>query len=197
MGGIAMRTKDPEERKKEIIQKARELFEENGINKTKVSDIVKSLGVAQGLFYYYFPSKKAIIIAVGEQIIRETEAAADRVVNSSKLNFYQKLIQYIDLYFDIAGRFIENQGLNLYLSLKEYGLEKEAEEKIIARIYQLVQIGEKENVWKIQYPEEMMQVIMGGAKELFMRTSINRKKMLLFLEQGLHFPAGSLTQKTD
>lgn len=192
-----MRTKDPEERKKEIIQKARELFEENGINKTKVSDIVKSLGVAQGLFYYYFPSKKAIIIAVGEQIIRETEAAADRVVNSSKLNFYQKLIQYIDLYFDVAGRFIENQGLNLYLSLKEYGLEKEAEEKIIARIYQLVQIGEKENVWKIQYPEEMMQVIMGGAKELFMRTSINRKKMLLFLEQGLHFPAGSLTQKTD
>ena len=192
-----MRTKDPEERKKEIIQKARELFEENGINKTKVSDIVKSLGVAQGLFYYYFPSKKAIIIAVGEQIIRETEATADRVVNSSKLNFYQKLIQYVDLYFDVAGRFIENQGLNLYLSLKEYGLEKEAEEKIIARIYQLVQIGEKENVWKIQYPEEMMQVIMGGAKELFMRTSINRKKMLLFLEQGLHFPAGSLTQKTD
>ena len=192
-----MRTKDPEERKKEIIQIARELFEENGINKTKVSDIVKSLGVAQGLFYYYFPSKKAIIIAVGEQIIRETEATADRVVNSSKLNFYQKLIQYVDLYFDVAGRFIENQGLNLYLSLKEYGLEKEAEEKIIARIYQLVQIGEKENVWKIQYPEEMMQVIMGGAKELFMRTSINRKKMLLFLEQGLHFPAGSLTQKTD
>lgn len=50
-------SKEPEERKQEILDTAMKLFSENGFEKTSISDIAKEIGVAQGLCYRYFPSK--------------------------------------------------------------------------------------------------------------------------------------------
>ena len=43
-------SKTPQERKIELIAAARRLFDERGIHKTRVSDIVQYVGVAQGVF---------------------------------------------------------------------------------------------------------------------------------------------------
>ena len=51
-------TKEPEVRKQEILDTALKLFGENGYEKTSITDIAKAIGVAQGLCYRYFPSKK-------------------------------------------------------------------------------------------------------------------------------------------
>ncbi len=53
-------SKSPQERKTEIIEAALELFLENGYEGTSVSMIVSRVGVAQGLFYYYFKSKEDV-----------------------------------------------------------------------------------------------------------------------------------------
>ena len=53
-------TKEPEERKQEIIETAMRLFHEKGYEKTSIADIAKAIGVAQGLCYRYFPSKEAL-----------------------------------------------------------------------------------------------------------------------------------------
>ena len=60
-------TKDPEERKQELIDAAERLFMERGYEATAVSDIVQEVGVAQGTFYYYFPSKEEILEAIIEK----------------------------------------------------------------------------------------------------------------------------------
>jgi AcrR family transcriptional regulator len=57
-------TKDPEIRRKELMDVAEELFLENGYEETAVSDIVKKAGVAQGTFYYYFKSKETKLDAI-------------------------------------------------------------------------------------------------------------------------------------
>lgn len=54
-------TKDPAERKQELLDAALELFLDKGYDKTSVKDIVTKVGVTQGLLYYYFPSKEDII----------------------------------------------------------------------------------------------------------------------------------------
>jgi len=62
---IIVRTiKDPEIRRSELIDAAQELFIAFGYNKTMIIDIVKKAGVAKGTFYYYFPSKEAILEAI-------------------------------------------------------------------------------------------------------------------------------------
>jgi AcrR family transcriptional regulator len=60
--------KSPETRKEELLAAAQQLFRENGVDKTAVSDIVKKAGVAQGTFYNYFKSKDEIFAAVLERV---------------------------------------------------------------------------------------------------------------------------------
>ena len=63
-------TKEPEVRKKEIIDVAMALFEENGIMKTSMNDIAKKMDVAKGLLYYYFKSKDELISEVIESFTK-------------------------------------------------------------------------------------------------------------------------------
>ena len=48
-------TKEPEERKQEILDTALKLFGERGYERTSITDIAKANGVAQGLCYRYLP----------------------------------------------------------------------------------------------------------------------------------------------
>lgn len=60
-------TKEPEERKQEILDAAMWLFQEKGYEKTSISDIAKEIGVAQGLCYRYFSSKESLFDNVIDQ----------------------------------------------------------------------------------------------------------------------------------
>lgn len=64
-------TKEPKERKQEILDTAMRLFYEKGYEKTSIADIAKAIGVAQGLCYRYFPSKEALFDSAIEQYAEE------------------------------------------------------------------------------------------------------------------------------
>lgn len=53
-----------------IVEKAIELFQTKGIDKTTVSDIVKAGNMAQGTFYLYFPSKMSLMPAIAEEMVK-------------------------------------------------------------------------------------------------------------------------------
>ena len=57
--------KTPDTRE-QILNAALQLFAEQGYHKTKISDIVKAVGVAQGTFYWYFQSKESIALEMIE-----------------------------------------------------------------------------------------------------------------------------------
>lgn len=63
--------KPPEAWRKEILDAARALFLTKGCEETSVADIMKEAGGAKGLFYTFFPSKEALICALGEQLFLE------------------------------------------------------------------------------------------------------------------------------
>lgn len=64
-------TKEPEERRQEILDTAMRLFYEKGYEKTSITDIAKAIGVAQGLCYRYFPSKEALFDSAIDQYAEE------------------------------------------------------------------------------------------------------------------------------
>lgn len=57
-------SKDPEERRRELVDAAERLFTISGYEQTAISDIVNEVGVSQGTFYYYFDSKEDVLVAV-------------------------------------------------------------------------------------------------------------------------------------
>ncbi|MDC7124819.1 MAG: TetR/AcrR family transcriptional regulator [Spirochaetales bacterium] len=90
-------SKNPEERKDEIISTARQLFIKKGFNETKVSDIVKQIGVSQGVFYYYFSSKDEIIDAIVDNYINRLVSKASAIVEQDNLKPLEKLEKMADI----------------------------------------------------------------------------------------------------
>ncbi|MDX2007212.1 MAG: TetR family transcriptional regulator [Meiothermus sp.] len=55
------------DRRAEILQAARAVFAEKGLEAAKISEIVARAGVAQGTFYLYFPSKTSLVEALASE----------------------------------------------------------------------------------------------------------------------------------
>ncbi|WCO65260.1 TetR/AcrR family transcriptional regulator [Iamia majanohamensis] len=63
-----------EERRRQIIEVATRLFAERGYHPTSVADVVDAVGVGKGVFYWYFPSKEALLA----EILREGQKGRRR-----------------------------------------------------------------------------------------------------------------------
>lgn len=92
-------SKNPEERKRELIAIARQLFIENGYDNVKVSDIVREAHVAQGTFYYYFKTKEAVLSAIIEEMISGMGRQLDGLVKHADLSARVKLETMMSMLF--------------------------------------------------------------------------------------------------
>jgi AcrR family transcriptional regulator len=88
---MARISKDPEERKQEIVQAAYELFKEKGYDNVNVSDIVEKVGVAQGTFYYYFKTKLDVLDAVIDFHMLYYVKALEEIANDPGLTPIEKV----------------------------------------------------------------------------------------------------------
>jgi len=69
-------SKEPEERRNEILDTAEMLFFTKGYARTTVNDVLQVIGIAKGTFYYYFKSKEEVMDAVVVRFIDAGVAAA-------------------------------------------------------------------------------------------------------------------------
>ena len=65
-----MRVKS-EEKRREIVAKAWELFKENGFERTTMSEISERVGGSKATLYGYYDSKEQLFAAALEQVIRD------------------------------------------------------------------------------------------------------------------------------
>lgn len=113
-------------KKERIVHAAVEVFREKGIEKTKISDIVKLAGIAQGTFYLYFPSKLSVMPAIAEVMVEKTiEEVKNRV--DEHASFSVQLEQMVDAIFDVTRTYREvlamvYAGLASSEQLKEWEL---------------------------------------------------------------------------
>jgi AcrR family transcriptional regulator len=66
-------------RRQQILDESARLFAERGYHPTSVAEIVESLGVGKGVFYWYFESKEDLfleILAFSSQDLRRRQQAA-------------------------------------------------------------------------------------------------------------------------
>ncbi len=63
----------PDERKKEILDAATEIFSSKGYRAASVTDVLERAGIARGTFYHYFGSKKDVFLELIEFYFTEFE----------------------------------------------------------------------------------------------------------------------------
>lgn len=151
---ISRITKDPEVRQAELMDTAEELFISLGYQQTTVSTIVKKIGVAQGTFYYYFPSKEVILEAIFarhvKNMILEVQSFYldhDTVLEKLQLflNLFYKLCYHDEpglickiLYKEKQGELINRlwrQMLNITTPILKHILEQGNQEGLTHVIY--------------------------------------------------------------
>ena len=142
-----------EETKKQIVKKSVLYFAKNGFAGTKISDLSKSIGIAQGTIYLYFKSK--------EELYDEIFSIADKVAGADKLTKLTKLPITADLKIKVMSDYVIKSlkndemfaaGIALYTQRL---LEGEADQSFYKATEKIIKEGQKEGT-----------VVSGNAKKL-------------------------------
>lgn len=156
-------TKKPEERKEEIVQTAKRLFVERGYKRTQVKDIVGAVGVAQGLFYYYFKSKEDVMEAVAAEYGTKIFCRIRELVNQD-ISAIQKLMAIYDFFIDAA-----QQQKALFLEIQNAGGGEVHEKiildvggKLIPYISQIIKEGKKNGELSCEAPDLVSHFCVSG-----------------------------------
>jgi len=95
--------KTKEERRNEIIETAGKLFEEKGYEQTQVQDIVNEIGVAKGLFYYYFKSKDEVMEELADRYADAIIDAVNKLIDKDIATF-DKINRIFQIFIDSAEK---------------------------------------------------------------------------------------------
>ncbi|MDW5563608.1 MAG: TetR/AcrR family transcriptional regulator [Methanomassiliicoccus sp.] len=161
-------SKPPQDRRNEFIQAARDLFNEKGFEKTSIDDIVARLGVAKGLFYYYFDSKEEVLDILYERLQDEIESAVTGAMERKGLNAIERMAELLAAKRDVTCRsstimayFKKERNKALQLSMEKRALDfmTEAMQEIIVQ-------GVEEGVFDTKYPRQTAIAILSMAHGL-------------------------------
>lgn len=95
--------KTKEERRNEIIETAGKLFEEKGYEQTQVQDIVNEIGVAKGLFYYYFKSKDEVMEELADRYADAIIDAVNKLIDKD-ISTFDKIHCIFQIFIDSAEK---------------------------------------------------------------------------------------------
>ena len=95
--------KTKEERRNEIIETDGKLFEEKGYEQTQVQDIVNKIGVAKGLFYYYFKSKDEVMEELADRYADAIIDAVNKLIDKD-ITTFDKINRIFQIFIDSAEK---------------------------------------------------------------------------------------------
>lgn len=110
-------SKEPQERKQEIIETALELFSEKGFENTTIQDIAVRMNVSQGLCYRYFKSKTEIFAATSEyyamKAVEQIQIPISKDISAiDKLNIIiKRMFEYEMKHHEFEARYNENSEI--------------------------------------------------------------------------------------
>jgi len=165
---MARTSKNPDDRKLEIIDTAERLFRENGFKKTSVDAIIQAMGVAKGTYYYYFKSKDAVLEAIVNRTLDQVVSQAQQLADEPSFDALTKM-QLLLPNSHIGGEDTTEKAE--YLHLPENRELHEATNvqtilKLSPVFAQIVEQGNKEGIFNVARPLETIQFLLASSQFL-------------------------------
>ncbi|MFD3448209.1 TetR family transcriptional regulator C-terminal domain-containing protein [Microbacteriaceae bacterium 4G12] len=178
------RRKDPEQIKKDIAAKAKELFSQRGYAATSMEDICTITGRSKGSIYYHFKNKEELFLYLIKQNMNEwittwynTEKQYE--TSTAKLyglaqhfveDFENPLMKTVDEF--ISSQVVSQEGLENILELTRapYGMYEE-----------ILREGMENGEFQQENSRDMMYILnglLGGLGTLYYETDIEEIKRL-------------------
>ena len=190
--------KAPDERRSELVTTAQKLFFAKGYENTSVSDIVNTVGVAQGTFYYYFDSKPSILEAVVQDLAAQTMAIVQPIISDQNLNAIAKWNQITQIIGNwkikqkddlLAMSRIMRMEENIRLRHK---LRAEMTKLVAVELAPIVVQGVEEGVFNTEHPLETTEHALA-----VMSTASNAMLDILFNQEQYEIPTNLAWNKVS
>ncbi len=157
--------KDPEIRRKEILDAAEELIRNQGYVNTTVADIIQQVGVAKGTFYYYFKSKEAILEALVHSMVDQLCGEYQKIADDPKLRAMDKMRQMLRGQNRTESELMEDLHRPDNRELHER-INIEIIIKISPVFAQVIEQGQSEGVFDVENSLETIQFLLAGSQFL-------------------------------
>lgn len=202
-GVVVGNRKEPEERKKEILDIAEELFTTKGYDNTSTTDILERVGIARGTMYYHFKSKEEILDALIDRVIQGIVRNVKSAL-SYKVTAPQKIISFIGATrVDSAiGKEIADHAHKPQNALMHQKIMNVILTVLTPIAAEIIKDGIKEGSFSTNYPEETAEMLLIYSSVVFddlneMTKTEREKKVTGFvfnMERLLGVKSGGLTE---
>lgn len=161
-------SKEAEERKKEILDVAEELFTTKGYDNTSTADILERVGIARGTLYYHFKSKEEILDALIDRIMQEIVYNV-KVALSGNVTAPQKIILFIGaMKVDSAiGKEITEYAHKPQNALMHQKIQNSLLSVVTPIVAEILKEGIEEGWLSTNYPEEVAEMLLVYSSVVF------------------------------
>ena len=150
-------------KKQDFIEIGKKVFCEKSYKETMIDDITKELGVAHGLFYHYYKSKREFLLDVIDDITNEFETKFNNEISKfdgKAINFFeffmknfskQKSMKFEKLFCSLHG----DKSLIQYIHKKRMDF-------IVPEITEIIEKGNKDGSWNCKHPKDAASFLLFG-----------------------------------
>ena len=178
-------TKKPVERRAEIVDAARELFAIQGFVKTTVNDIAQHIGIAKGLFYYYFKNKDEVMAAVIDDYVSLTAQKVHRIAGGEE-DFLTRLTEIvftiIDMSSDAETVFAELKKADRYMF--HQSILEHAYQSFSGSLRDMINEGVEQGIIRCQNPLLTCEILFYGFGMTYF-THMEKNQIVQFIQEAL------------
>lgn len=160
--------KEHDERKNEIIDTAAKLFMEKGYEQCSITDILNSIGIAKGTFYYYFKSKEDVLDAAVNKMSAQILTQAQEIAAKREVPPLDRVIQVL-----FTLRVTDHAGKALIQEMHKSNNALLHQKTLVSIITMLtpvfskiVEEGNAAECFHCAYPEQSVQILLSAALSL-------------------------------
>jgi TetR/AcrR family transcriptional regulator, ethionamide resistance regulator len=112
-----------DDREQAILETAARLLDERPLHEISVDDLAKGAGISRPTFYFYFPSKDAVLMTLIERVINEADSALDAVSDQTPTDRYAFWRTGINFFFEGFGahKGVSRAGYEARATISEAG----------------------------------------------------------------------------
>jgi AcrR family transcriptional regulator len=92
-----------DEREQAIMATAERLLEERSLNEISVDDLARGAGISRPAFYFYFPSKDAVVLTLVDRLVEEAMNAKDEAVDGRIEDPAARVRESIQIFYEMLG----------------------------------------------------------------------------------------------
>ena len=177
-----MKGEKGERRKQELLRIAYQMFIQKGYEETSIDEIIAEAHIAKGTYYYYFPSKEAMLEEVINMMISD-EVKRARAILSAPIPVPRKLVGVITSLRPEQGESNIADALNRKENLVMHEkIGRRIVDEAVPLLSEVVSEGIGQGIFNCDHIEERVRMILIMSQHLFDNGNFTEGDIKVFID---------------